>query len=141
MAHRLLIVDDEQDILLALKTHLELLGYEVETCSDPEAALDWISREKFHIVLLDINMPKMSGIEALRQIKKHSNTIQVIMITAYSTLEKAIDCWEAGASDYILKPFANLEDIGTIVKLTSDRIIRWEDVAKKALLERPGSRK
>lgn len=133
MAHRILVVDDEQEILAALDTHLSLIGYEVKTCDDPEEAFNLISIEKFHIVLLDINMPSMTGIELLKKIKSIKPTIQVIMITAYSTLEKAIDCWEAGASDYILKPFADLDAIGSIVNLTSERIRRWEDGAKKSI--------
>jgi DNA-binding NtrC family response regulator len=137
MPHRILVVDDEEEILFALETHLGLQGYEVVTCSDPYRSLAKLSVEKFHIVLLDINMPRMSGIEVLREIKSQDNTIQVIMITAYSTLDKAIDCWEGGASDYILKPFADLEEIGEIVRLTSARISRWEEVAKRALLDRP----
>lgn len=139
MSHRILIVDDEEEILSALETCLELQGYQVSTCSDPLQALEWVAMEKFHIVLLDINMPKLTGIEVLRRIKHGACTVQVIMITAYSTLEKAIDCWEAGASDYILKPFADLEEIGSIVRLTSERISRWEDVAKRALRDRPGA--
>ncbi|HEY9188907.1 MAG TPA: response regulator [Bacteroidota bacterium] len=133
MAHRILVVDDEQEILAALDTHLSLIGYEVKTCDNPEEALNLISIEKFHIALLDINMPTMTGIELLRKIKQIKPTVQVIMITAYSTLEKAIDCWEAGASDYILKPFADLDAIGSIVNLTSERIRRWEDAAKKSI--------
>jgi two-component system response regulator HydG len=133
MAHKILVVDDEQEILAALDTHLSLIGYEIKTCDDPEEAFNLISIEKFHMVLLDINMPNMTGIELLKKIKSIKPTIQVIMITAYSTLEKAIDCWEAGASDYILKPFADLDAIGSIVNLTSERIRRWEDGAKKSI--------
>jgi DNA-binding response OmpR family regulator len=133
MVHRILVVDDEQEILTALDTHLSLIGYEVKTCDIPETALEMVLIDKFHIVMLDINMPGMSGIELLRKIKAAKSIVQVIMITAYSTLEKAIDCWEAGASDYILKPFADLDAIGSIVNLTSERIKRWEDAAKKSI--------
>ena len=133
MEHKILVVDDEQEILAALDTHLSLIGYEIKTCDDPEEAFNLISIEKFHMVLLDINMPNMTGIELLKKIKSIKPTVQVIMITAYSTLEKAIDCWEAGASDYILKPFADLDAIGSIVNLTSERIRRWEDGAKKSI--------
>lgn len=135
--HRVLIVDDEEEILFALSTHLQLQGYQVDTSADPVEALKRISFEKFEMVISDINMPKMTGIELLRSIKVHDNTIQVIIITAYSTLDKAIDCWETGASDYILKPFADLDEIATIVRLTSERIRRWEDVARRALMDSP----
>ncbi len=133
MSHRILIVDDEEDILSALDTHCTLLGYETKTTSDPLKAIDMIELGKFHIVLSDINMPKMDGIELLRRIKETKPTVQVIMITAYTTMEKAIDCWDSGAADYILKPFSDLEQIGNIIKLTSERIRRWEDIAHSSL--------
>lgn len=133
MDHRILIVDDEPDILSALGTHCELMGYDVETTNDPMNAIQMVELEKFHIALLDINMPKMNGIDLLRRIKSTKSNIQVIMITAYSTLDKAIDCWDNGATDYILKPFTDLDQIGEIIRLTSERIQRWEDVAHQSI--------
>ena len=130
MDFKILIVDDEADILSALDTHCALLGYETKTTTDPAEALEMVQTEKFHIVLADINMPKMNGIELLRKIKAEKPTVQVIMITAFPTMEKAIDCWEYGASDYILKPFSDLEEIGDIIRLTSERIARWQEIAR-----------
>ncbi|MGR3317279.1 MAG: response regulator [Candidatus Anammoxibacter sp.] len=127
------MLDDDKEILGVLRTHCELMGYELTICDDPIKALEMIKIEKFHIVLLDINMPKMTGIEMLKKIKETRPNIQVIMITAFTTAEKAIDCWENGASDYILKPFADLEQIGTIVNLTSERIGRWEEIYKQSM--------
>jgi DNA-binding NtrC family response regulator len=133
MSHRILIVDDESDILSALETHCSLMGYETQTTNDSLEALERVQIEKFHIVLSDINMPKMNGVELLHKIKVIKPSIQVVMITAYTTMEKAIDCWEGGAADYILKPFSDLEQIGEIIDLTSQRISRWEDIAKKSI--------
>ena len=133
MVHSILVVDDEQGILSALDTQLSLLGYEVKTCDNPEEALALIKAEKFHIVLTDINMPGMTGIELLREIKRIKPAIQVIMMTAFSTLEKTIDCWEAGASEYILKPFDEFNQVSDIVNLTSERIKRWEMGARKSI--------
>lgn len=133
MNHKILIVDDESDILSALGTHCELMGYEIETTDDPLKAIQMVELDKYHIALLDINMPKMNGIELLRRIKTTKPTTQVIMITAFSTLDKTIDCWENGATDYILKPFTDLDQIGEIIRLTSERILRWEDVAHQSI--------
>ena len=133
MAHRILVVDDEQGILSALDTQLSLLGYEVVTCDNPEEAVILIEVEKFHMVLTDINMPGMTGIELLKKIKSTKPTVQVIMMTAFSSLDKAIACWEAGASDYILKPFAESDLVSDIINLTSERIKRWEIGAKKSI--------
>ena len=68
-----------------LRTHCELMGYELTICDDPVKALEMIKIEKFHIVLLDINMPKMTGIEMLKKINATRPNIQVIMITAFTT--------------------------------------------------------
>ncbi len=133
MGHRIIIVDDDKDILGVLQTHCELMGYEVVTHEDPLEALEQIKIEKFHIALLDINMPRMTGVELLKKVKDARPTIQVIMITAFTTAEKAIDCWESGATDYILKPFADLEQIGTVINMTSERIGRWQEIYKQSM--------
>jgi DNA-binding NtrC family response regulator len=133
MVCKLIIVDDEEQILSALGTFFNLRGYEVVTSSDPSDALERIRMEKFHVALLDINMPKVNGIELLRLIKEARPTVQVIMMTAYTTIEKAIECVERGASDYLLKPFQDLEEMADIVKMAADRVRRWEVVARESL--------
>jgi DNA-binding NtrC family response regulator len=133
MACKLIIVDDEEQILSALGTFFGLRGYEVVTSSDPDNALERIRMEKFHVALLDINMPKVNGIELLRLIKEARPTVQVVMMTAYTTIEKAIECIEHGASDYLLKPFQDLEELAEIVKMAADRVRRWEVVARESM--------
>jgi DNA-binding NtrC family response regulator len=133
MACKLIIVDDEEQILSALGTFFGLRGYEVVTSRDPDDALERIRMEKFHVALLDINMPKVNGIELLRLIKEARPTVQVIMMTAYTTIEKAIECIECGACDYLLKPFQDLEEMADIVKMAADRVRRWEVVARESL--------
>jgi DNA-binding NtrC family response regulator len=133
MQFRILIVDDEEHILQALETFFSLRGFEVVTCSDPQAALERVRMEHFHVALLDINMPQMAGTELLRQIREARPTVQVIMMTAYTTIEKAIECVERGASDYFLKPFRDLDELAEIVKLAGERVRRWESVAKESL--------
>ena len=133
MAYRILIVDDEEHILQALETFFSLRGYDITTCSDPLDALERVRSERFHVALLDINMPQMTGIELLKQIKETRPTIQIIMMTAYTTIEKAIECVEHGASDYMLKPFHDLEELAEIVKASGDRVKRWEIVARESM--------
>lgn len=133
MNYKLLIVDDEPDILQALETYLSLQGYEVYTTTNPKEALDRIGYEKYHVALLDINMPKMSGIEMLKRIRMTRPTVQVVMMTAYTTIEKAIECIENGASDYMLKPFTDMEELASIIQLTCDRVRRWEIIARESL--------
>jgi DNA-binding NtrC family response regulator len=133
MACKLIIVDDEEQILSALGTFFGLRGYEVVTSGDPDDALERIRMENFHVALLDINMPKVNGIELLKLIKEARPTVQVIMMTAYTTIEKAIECVECGASDYLLKPFQDLEELADIVKMAADRVRRWEVVARESM--------
>lgn len=133
MTFKIIIVDDEEQILSALSTFFSLRGYEVVTSSDPEDAIERIRMEKFHVALLDINMPHLNGIELLKLIKEARPTVQVIMMTAYTTIEKAIECVEHGASDYLLKPFSELEEMSEIVKLACERVRRWEVVARESI--------
>jgi DNA-binding NtrC family response regulator len=133
MTCKLIIVDDEEQILSALGTFFGLRGYEVVTSGDPDDALERIRMENFHVALLDINMPKVNGIELLKLIKEARPTVQVIMMTAYTTIEKAIECVECGASDYLLKPFQDLEELADIVKMAADRVRRWEVVARESM--------
>ncbi len=133
MAFRILIVDDEEHILQALETFFNLRGYQVTTSSNPLDALERVKLERFHVALLDINMPQMTGIELLKKIKDARPTVQVIMMTAYTTIEKAIECVERGASDYLLKPFQSLDELAEIVKASGERVRRWEIVARESM--------
>ena len=133
MPYKILIVDDEEQILSALETFFKLREYDVTTCTSGPEALERIQMEKFHVALLDINMPMMSGIELLKRIKDARPTVQVVMMTAYTTIEKAIECVENGASDYLLKPFQDMNDLASIVRLSCDCVARWEKVAKESL--------
>ncbi|RLF48057.1 MAG: hypothetical protein DRN29_00725 [Thermoplasmata archaeon] len=108
MIRRILFVDDDESILDAAKTALEVYGYEVEVASSGEECLEKL--EGVDMVFLDIKMPGMDGIETLREIKKKKPSLPVVMITAYATVDTAIEAMKRGASDYIRKPF-NIEEL------------------------------
>jgi NtrC-family two-component system response regulator AlgB len=126
MAFNILVVDDEPQVQHILQSYLQLRGFTVMTASDPEAALSLMSKEHYHVVLADINLPRMNGVQLLRKIKDQSPHVQVLMMTAYSTIEVAIECLEAGATDYFLKPFRELAEIATNVQAACERVARWE---------------
>ena len=126
MAVKILIVDDEEGIRKSLSAYLKLEGYFVDTAEGGVEALAKIRGSKFNIVLLDINMPVMDGLETLQAIKAIDFSIQVIMMTAYSTFEKTMKSLEFGATDYILKPFDNLPEILDLVKISEERLERWK---------------
>ena len=103
----ILVVDDEPDMRLALAHALNVNGYSVETASDGNEAVSRFQHERFQMVITDMKMPEMSGLEVLRRVRRISPDIPVIMITAYGTIDNAVDAMKEGASDYILKPFSS----------------------------------
>ena len=104
-ATRVLIVDDEQSIQIGSERILSRMGCQVLTASRGEEGLDILSKEPVAIVLLDMKMPGMDGMEVLREIKKRHKGILVIVITGYATVETAIEAMKNGAYDFIPKPF------------------------------------
>lgn len=111
----ILIVDDEPSMRMALSESLESCGYEICTSGDGVDALKKFHDDRFKVVITDMRMPKMSGMEVLRGIKKISPRTPVIVITAYGTVNTAIEAMKEGASDFIMKPFS-LEHLESVVK-------------------------
>ncbi len=127
MKMNILIVDDEVEINNTLTRFLELEDrYSIDSVTDPFEALEKVKREKIHILLTDIMMPRMSGIELLDHVKTADGLTQVIMMTAYSTIDKVIECLEKGANDYILKPFDDLEEVKMVIDITAEKLSRWK---------------
>jgi DNA-binding NtrC family response regulator len=105
MKSRIVVIDDEVKLLKALKKALELEGFEVYEFSDPGSGLDFISRREVDLVISDIRMSGMSGIELLGRIKQQKPDLNCILMTAFSSVETAVTAVKLGASDYLLKPF------------------------------------
>ena len=103
---KLLIVDDEVEICDFLKSFFEERNYEVKTASSGQAALGVVDQFKPHVVLLDIKMPGMDGIQVLGEIKKKHPRVKVIMVTALETRDKIEECLRLGADNYITKPLS-----------------------------------
>jgi DNA-binding NtrC family response regulator len=103
---RILVVDDEQEVCDMLEKFLTIKGYEVSTALSGEDALTLVKEESPHIVLLDIRMPEMDGLECLERIKEIDKKIEVIMITAIKQEEVGKKAMELGAYDYITKPLS-----------------------------------
>jgi two-component system, cell cycle response regulator len=110
---RILVVDDHEDNIELLRARLEARGYEIHAASDGQAALDQVERVIPDLILLDVMMPKMDGMEVVRRLKADKNLpfIPVIMQTALDTTANKVEGLDAGADDYITKPinFAELE--------------------------------
>ncbi len=101
----ILVVDDDPDIREVLKDRLESLGYRVLTAASGAEGLELLEKQNPQIVLMDIEMPAMSGLETLKEIRKRELDITVVMITAYGTIERAVAAMKEGAYDFIPKPF------------------------------------
>lgn len=124
MNKKILIVDDEKNIRLTLKTALKNAGYEVETAVNGEDGLSKVNEEEFPVILLDMKMPGIDGIQFLKELNNKEIETKVIMITGYGSVETAVETLKLGAIDYLRKPFKP-EEIIEIV----------EDVFKKYELE------
>ena len=109
MKGRLLIVDDERGIVIALKGLFSKEGYEVETAESGEEALGKVKAGLFHVVITDLSMKGMSGLDLMRQVHAFDPECAVLMITAYGSQRIAVEAMKAGAEDYLPKPFDNDE--------------------------------
>ena len=133
MPEKILVIDDEAGIRNSLASYLRLEGYEVNTAENGKEALEKIRVDRYAIVLLDINMPGISGIDTLQAIKAFEFSCQVIMMTGAATIEKTMDSMEYGATDFILKPFDSLEEVLELVKISEERIKRWRKSMAKSI--------
>jgi DNA-binding NtrC family response regulator len=111
----ILIVDDDQAMRLALAESLQSCGYDVESVENGADAFAIFAKKKFDLVVSDMRMPGMTGMEVLRGVKKMSSTVPVIMITAYGTVSTAVEAMKEGAAEFIMKPFS-LDDLEAAVK-------------------------
>ena len=102
---RVLLVDDEASIRRALYTTLSTLGFDIEEAAGGEQAMSFVRTERYDAALLDINMPGMSGIETCRAMRRWSPQLPILMLTVRDSEEDKIEALDAGADDYITKPF------------------------------------
>jgi len=125
---RILIVDDEPRILLLMKGLLKTNGYEVETAKDGAAALEIVKAGGVDIVVTDLRMQPMDGMALFREVHAASPDVPVILLTAYASVETAIDAMKSGIFDYLTKPF-KVEDMLACLKRAEEKIRRSAAVA------------
>ncbi|MDY7000706.1 MAG: sigma-54 dependent transcriptional regulator [Thermodesulfobacteriota bacterium] len=109
MSSNILVLDDERNYLLLLETLLEDAGYGVTALHDPELGLAFLEESEVDVVVTDMKMPKMSGRDVLEHVKKNYPHIPVLIMTAFGSIESAVEAMRLGAFDYITKPFSNDE--------------------------------
>jgi DNA-binding NtrC family response regulator len=122
MAYTIVIIDDESDLLDLLKLILtEKTDYTILTTSDPKQALGWCREYHADVLISDLRMPQLEGIELLKLLKQQDETIPFIIMTAYGTIESAVEAMRQGAFDYITKPFRKEQILMTINKALDKR--------------------
>ncbi|MDP2743834.1 MAG: response regulator [Dehalococcoidia bacterium] len=133
---KILVVDDDESVRSLLQRVLKEAGYDVVTAANGREALDKVNELKVDLVLLDIKMPDMSGMEVLQQLTTNWPQTCVIMATAVADAQTAIEAMKLGAYDYITKPFSRDEMVLTVQRAIEKRRLRLENEHHRFELER-----
>lgn len=134
---RILVVDDEKEICEMLKRNFSFLGYDVETATGGKEALSLMREKRFEVVISDISMPEMTGIELLREIRKGFPMTHCIMITGYVTMENVLCCMRLGADTCIFKPLEDLAELEQAVQRAVDHLKHWQKKLKSLIEMKP----
>jgi DNA-binding NtrC family response regulator len=133
---RLLIAEDEANLRLVLQKELQRLGYRVHVAPDGEAALRKLEESNVDVLLCDINMPRMDGLELLRRVHERPNPPEVIMLTGQGTIETAVEAMRSGAYDYLTKPYRINELDVRVRQAAEKRNLRVDNQRLRAQIER-----
>ncbi|MGB7913548.1 MAG: response regulator [Desulfobaccales bacterium] len=128
MPGTIVIVDDEPDMLMLLKIILtEKTDYQVLTTSDPNQALEWCRENHADLLISDLRMPEIGGIELLKMVKELDPNLALIIITAFGTVESAVEAMRYNAFDYVTKPFRKEQILTTV-----EKALRWRQAQRSA---------
>jgi DNA-binding NtrC family response regulator len=135
-AARILIAEDEANLRLVLQKELERLGYRVQAAPDGEAALRKLEESNVDVLLCDINMPRIDGMEVLRRVHDRPNPPEVIMLTGQATVETAVEAMKLGAYDYLTKPYVIAELDVRVKQAAEKRRLRVDNLRLREQLAR-----
>ena len=136
MPQRILVIDDELDMLMLLRMIIEdNTNYEVETTNNPSEALKLLTEKDYNLVLSDLKMPGMDGIELFDELSEIRPDVPVIIMTAYGSLETSEDAMKKGVADFITKPFRKDSILFTINRVLELARIKQENIELKKKLE------
>lgn len=133
---RILIAEDEANLRLVLQKELERLGYRVQAAPDGEAALRKLEESNVDVLLCDINMPRIDGMEVLRRVHQRPNPPEVIMLTGQATVETAVEAMKLGAYDYLTKPYSITELDVRVRQAAEKRRLRVDNLRLREQLAR-----
>ena len=125
---RLLIVEDEKELCDTVAKSLYSAGYEVDTCYDGEEALDYVLTEEYDLIVLDLNLPGMDGMDILRELRMKNEETKVLILSARSQIADKVEGLDAGANDYMEKPF-HLQELEARIRSLTRRKFIQKDVS------------
>lgn len=128
---KIMLVDDEERFLVTTRKLLTKKGLEVFTAPGGAEALEILEKKIIHVVILDVKMPGMDGIDTLKEIKKRFPLTEVIMLTGHATVESAVDGLKSGATDYLMKP-ADIEELIAKAGEAFEKRMRLEEKIRMA---------
>ena len=128
MKGRLLVVDDEVEIRELVSRHFRHLGYQVLCAGNGRAALEVLEAERIDVVLSDIMMPDMNGIELLERLRQEYPMVRVVMMTGYVTQENLLACFRMGAETCVFKPLQDLQELETAIDRAFDHVNQWRKI-------------
>lgn len=129
---RILIAEDERDLNQLIKKRLKDSGYSVDACFDGQEVFDYLLCAEYDALILDIMMPKMDGIAVLRKLRQQGSTVPVLLLTAKDSIEDRVTGLDAGADDYLIKPFAFEELLARLRVLLRKPVTEKSNVLKVA---------
>lgn len=131
---KVLVIEDEDILRISVGDDLKESGFQVSLCKNPIQGLTWIEEEVFDVALVDFKLPEMNGIQVLEKIKRQQPECEVIIMTAYGSIQTAVEAMKLGAYDFVTKPFSNEELILILQRIAEMHSLRKENIELKEQL-------
>lgn len=138
MAKRVLVIDDQPEVRSILSTHFRIEGFDVEEADNGQVALELLAIKHIDLIISDIKMPVMDGVDLLREVRKQYPMIRVIMMTGYVTLDNALACMRHGADSCVFKPIEDLDELRREVGISVHILDNWNRKLRELLRMKEG---
>lgn len=132
---RVLVVDQEPAIGRTICAFLKLKGYDCHTAASPEEAFIWLETNTAHIMLVDFDVCGIEGLGILEKLRRKGSLSQILAMSSHPTVDSIVEAYSLGATDYLLKPFKNLNEVYVAVSQAAERLTRWRELLARTLSE------
>lgn len=132
---RILVVDGEPAILRTITVFLRLKGYECHAAASSEEAFAWLDTNTAHIMLVDFDVYGIEGLGILDKLRRKGSLSQILAMSSHPTVDNIVEAYSLGASDYLVKPFKNLNEVLVAVSHAAERLTRWRTLLAETLAE------